>query len=224
MFRIKICGVTRVADAQLAEDAGADAIGLNFCSVSPRFIQVDQARRLAASVGRHVRRVGVFVDADPADACRLADQLDLDWIQLHGEEPPEMLAAFAGWKLIKAFRLGDEGVSAIASYLERCQARDSLPNAVLIDGHAAGHYGGTGTSADWDALRPPRPWLLDRPLVLAGGLRSDNVQRAVRRVRPAAVDVASGVEASPGVKDPAQLRRFVANATAAWPTPGTSRS
>ncbi len=222
VFRIKICGVTRVADARLAEEGGADAIGLNFYAASPRCLDADQARRLASTVGHHVCRVGVFVDADPDHVRRLADQFHLDWIQLHGNEPPEALAAFAGRNLIKSFRLEQEGTAAIANYLERCRDRGVLPAAVLIDGHAPGHYGGTGQPADWPALRPPRPWLLGRPLILAGGLRPDNVQRAVRDVEPAAVDVASGVESSPGIKDPAQLARFIANAKSAWPAGGNA--
>lgn len=216
MFRIKICGITRLEDARLAAEAGADACGLNFFAKSPRWVSLPTAAEICRQLPPPVVRVGVFVNAPVAEVIETFDRLGLTAIQLHGDEPPEYLPQLGGRPVIRAFRLGPEGVSAIERYLVRCQALGVLPRMVLADAYRPGQYGGTGSQADWHALVQYHalPWQL--PLVLAGGLDPDNVAEAIRRVRPAAVDTASGVEAALGHKSAEKVRRFVAAARAAF--------
>jgi phosphoribosylanthranilate isomerase len=197
--KVKICGVTSVEDALMVVAAGADAIGLNFFPRSPRCVSVDVAAAIAAALPPGVCRVGVFVDA-PRDTVRsIADRIGLDALQFHGAEPP---AACAGWDrpIIKAVRVRDAYALAAAS--------DYAVDYILADAHVEGRAGGTGQ-------RVPTAWLAgvtaDR-LILAGGLTPDNVVEAIRTVRPAAVDVASGVESEPGRKDAQKVARFIANA------------
>jgi phosphoribosylanthranilate isomerase len=198
MTRVKICGVTSVTDARIAVDAGADAIGLNFYPRSPRCISIETAAAISAAVPRRVSRVGVFVDAPRADVARLVERLDLDAVQFHGDEGAEQCR---GWtcKTIKAVRVRDAGSLASAAALD--------VDFVLADAYVAGVPGGTGH-------RVPTEWLVGVPserLILAGGLTPDNVAEAIRAVRPAMVDVASGVERAPGIKDPEKVERFIAN-------------
>jgi phosphoribosylanthranilate isomerase len=197
MVRIKICGVTTPEDAVLAAEAGADAIGLNFHPPSPRCIDVRTAERIVGALPADVRRVGVFVDAERKRVEELASLLGLDALQFHGDEDAEYCR---GWpqKVIKAVRV--RGPESLVSLPE--------VDFILADAYVEGVPGGTGR-------RVPLEWLagIDRErLVLAGGLDADNVAEAVRLVRPAMVDVASGVESVPGRKDPEAVRRFIANA------------
>lgn len=216
MFRIKICGITRVEDARQAAEAGADACGLNFYPHSPRCVALSTAAEICKQLPRSVVRVGVFVNAAPSEVVEAFGRLGLDLIQLHGDEPPEYLAELGSRPVIRAFRLGPEGMAAIERYLAQAEALGTLPRMVLVDAYRAGQYGGTGKAADWAALAgyAHLPWKL--PLVLAGGLDPDNVAEAIRQVRPAAVDTASGVETAPGQKSPDHVRRFVAAAQAAF--------
>jgi phosphoribosylanthranilate isomerase len=214
-FQIKICGITNPADALLAAHAGADAIGLNFFARSPRRVELDQALAIAdALAGQGVVKVGLFVNHSIEEVCRTFDQLGLDLIQLHGDEPPEFLAELGGRPAMRAFRVGPDGLAPTLDYLERCRRLGAMPALVLLDTLTKGVYGGSGQAGDWAALaqyvRPGFP-----PLVLAGGLTAENVVPAIRAVRPAAVDVASGVESSPGRKDPRRVVEFVALARAA---------
>lgn len=213
MFRVKICGITRVEDAQCAAAAGADAIGLNFYPQSKRCVDVDRAQQIAASLPQSVTKVGVFVNTEMDEVRRIAVATGLDAIQLHGDEPPSAIAQLKEWKVIRAFRPRSEGLDQVAAYLASCANR--LPTAVLVDAHVAGEFGGTGARADWSALAAPRAWLGDTPLILAGGLTPENVAEAIALVRPSGVDTASGVESSPGVKDPSRVEAFVASALAA---------
>jgi phosphoribosylanthranilate isomerase len=222
MFRIKICGVTNVADALAAADAGADAIGLNFYPKSPRFIDAATASTILRVVHPRLRRVGVVVN-ETADALNhMLAQFELDAqpglhaIQLHGDEPPEIVAAVRAKYLIRARRFTEHGIAAIASDLEACDRLCRLPDAVLIDAATPGRYGGTGTTVSWSGLADYRRWLHNVPLILAGGLTRDNVAEAIRMVRPHGVDVASGVESAPGKKDHAKIRDFVAAARDAF--------
>jgi phosphoribosylanthranilate isomerase len=209
MFRVKICGITNVADAQAAVEAGADALGLNFYPRSPRFLAPEKAAEIVAAVGRRAVKVGVFVNADAREICETFDRLGLDLIQLHGDEPPEMLPELGERPVVRAVRLGPEGLRPVEEYLARCRALGVVPQAVLVDALVEGLYGGSGKTADWAALgRYPTGGTLP-PLVLAGGLTPENVAEAIRAVRPAAVDTASGVESSPGRKDPARVAAFV---------------
>jgi phosphoribosylanthranilate isomerase len=200
--RVKICGITSVADALIAAEAGADAVGLNFATGSPRRISAEVAAAISAALPRRVCRVGVFVDAPREEVIAIAAQVGLDALQFHGDEDP---AYCRGWtaKTVKAIRVaGPETLAGEAAY---------GVDFVLADAYVAGRAGGTGQ-------RVPAAWLTAVPrerLILAGGLTPDSVADAIRVVRPAAVDVASGVESAPGIKDPEKVRRFIANARAA---------
>lgn len=216
MFRIKICGITRPADATLAADAGADAIGLNFYPQSPRFVSQERAQEIVAAVGNRLHKVGVFVNSTVEDVISAFERLGLDLVQLHGDEPPEFLQRLGGIPVIRAFRCGPGALAPIGAYLEACRVFGSPPQLVLIDAFQPGSYGGTGNTAPWDAAARFRDLRFPYPLVLAGGLTPDNVAQAIAQVRPVAVDTASGVEQSPGIKDAARLRDFIRRAADAF--------
>ncbi len=182
-------------------------IGLNFFAESPRYVSPEQARVIAAEIPQ---TTGVFVNASAEEINAIAESVGLDWIQLHGDEPPEMLADIrTDLPIIRVHCLGKHGVGAIADDLEACRAKGRAPAAVLIDATVAGQYGGTGNTADWAALKNYGDWLGEVPLILAGGLRAENVGKAIAAVRPDAVDTASGVESSPGVKETAKMHAFI---------------
>ena len=215
MFQIKICGIRHPDDLPRIAAAGADAVGLNFYIGSKRYLLPDAAAAVAAAVPNGIARVGVFVNASTAEMLTIAAQYELDYLQLHGDEPPEQLAELRARPVIKAFRFGDDGWAPIKEYLIECKRHGSLPVAVLIDAPAAeGGYGGTGTTANWQALAGWRKQI-DLPLILAGGLTPDNIAEAVQTVRPTGIDTASGVESSGGHKDPVATRNFVASAQSA---------
>jgi phosphoribosylanthranilate isomerase len=216
VFRIKICGITSAEDAVRAVRAGADAIGLNFYPGSPRFLNVAQARDIAAAAADRVTKVGVFVNTDGQAMLEFAEDVGLDVIQLHGDEPAEMLRRLSGCAVIKAFRCRDDGLDPVLGFLKECRALGRLPDAVLLDAYAPGKYGGTGQRLDWTAVRGARAAFGGVPVVLAGGLTADNVSQAIAEARPTAVDTAGGVERSPGVKDPDKMERFVAAAETAF--------
>ena len=215
VFRIKICGITNVEDACAVVAAGADAIGLNFSDASPRHIDLDVAQGIVEAVPSGVHKVGVFVNASVEYVCEASDRLQLDWAQLHGDEPPEYLAKLGHRQIIKALRCSDQGVGPLEEYLKRCFQFGQSPHAVLVDAFVPRKYGGTGRIVDWGLLTDRRPWLVGRPLVLAGGLTPENVHRAIQVVQPTAVDTASGVESGPGQKDISRVQRFVEEARAA---------
>jgi phosphoribosylanthranilate isomerase len=216
MFRIKICGITTVQDMQRVVTAGADAVGLNLCPSSPRYVAADRALAIVDAVPDQIAKVGVFVNSPSDEILALGHALALDWIQLHGDEPPEFLGQLGDRAVIRAFRCGPRGIEPVADYLDECRRQSRLPQAVLIDAHVPGQYGGTGQVVRWDQVAEPRPWLLGLPLILAGGLTPGNVATAIAAVHPAAVDTASGVEAAPGRKDPELVGQFVKQATAAF--------
>lgn len=216
MFRIKICGVTNLDDGLAAADAGADAIGFNFCTRSPRFIEPLAARDIAARLPAGVTRVGVFVNSTTGAIMAAAEQVGLDLIQLHGDEPPEEVLALAPRRVMRAIRAATKNLAEVSRFLERCRQAGADLTAVLADAAVAGQYGGTGERADWEAWSQYASKPRVPPLVLAGGLVAENVADGIAKVRPAAVDVASGVESEPGVKDPEKVKRFVAAARAAF--------
>ncbi|HUL73010.1 MAG TPA: phosphoribosylanthranilate isomerase [Vicinamibacterales bacterium] len=197
--RVKICGITRVEDAALAARLGADALGFVFWPESPRAISPAAARLVAAAVPPLVARVGVFVNASPAEVADVARRVGLDAVQLHGDEPAEAYASVPA-RLIKAVVLHDEGD------VDRAAA---LPPHVtpLVDAADRAQRGGTGRLADWQRAAD---LARRRPVMLAGGLTAENVADAIRLVRPWAVDVSSGVETTPGVKNAERLTRFLA--------------
>lgn len=210
-LRIKICGITTVADALTAAQLGADAIGLNFYPPSPRYIAAQAVLPVLRALPPFVEPVGVFTNVPLPEVIETAQRLGLRTVQCHGDRH-EVADAFP-FRLVPAFAVRDSAsLATITTFLEEARARNQLPTAILVDGHAAGLYGGTGQTAPWRLLADFHP---DVPLILAGGLNADNVAEAVRIVRPYAVDVASGVESSPGKKDAEKLRRFIENARVA---------
>jgi phosphoribosylanthranilate isomerase len=197
---VKVCGVTSEEDALMAARAGADAVGLVFWPGSARRVDVACARRIAEALPPLVLRVGVFVDAPREEMTRIADEVGLDLLQLHGSEPPERLAGLPR-RALKAVRVGS-GFTA-----EEALRYEGRAAGVLLDTRAEAAPGGTGTPFDWSLARAVREGA--SYLVLAGGLTEDNVALAIREVRPDAVDVSTGVESSPGRKDPEKVRRFL---------------
>jgi len=196
--RIKICGITLPGDAVAAAQAGADAIGLVFYPPSPRFLNVERAREIRDALPPFVQAVALFVNPDAAQVAQVIGRVHPTLLQFHGEETPQFCAQF-GLPFIKACRVA-QGVDLL-KYLRPFSAASGW----LLDAHVE-EYGGVGASFDW-SLVPAR---LERPLVLSGGLTRTNVGAAVRRVRPWAVDVSSGVEASKGIKDAAKIAAFIA--------------
>jgi phosphoribosylanthranilate isomerase len=196
--RIKICGITRPGDAAAAAQAGADAIGLVFYPPSPRFLNVERAREIRDALPPFVQAVALFVNPDAAQVAQVIGRVHPALLQFHGEETPAFCAQF-GLPFIKACRVG-QGVDLL-KYLRPFSAASGW----LLDAHVEA-YGGVGASFDW-SLVPAR---LERPLVLSGGLTQHNVGEGLRRVRPWAVDVSSGVESSKGIKDAAKIAAFIA--------------
>jgi phosphoribosylanthranilate isomerase len=217
MFRIKICGITNMGDAKAAAAAGADAIGLNFYRASKRCVSHDAAREIVAGVPGSILKVGVFVNHDADEIQEVAEQLNLDYIQLHGDEPAAFLSELPeSLKIVRAFRCGADGLAPLASYLDECRVLGRVPDAVLLDSSVAGAFGGTGQAIDWSLVARERSVLGAIPLILAGGLTPRNVRTAIKAVRPEGVDVASGVERQAGIKDIELMKQFVATAKEAF--------
>ncbi|HEX5093067.1 MAG TPA: phosphoribosylanthranilate isomerase [Burkholderiales bacterium] len=196
--RVKICGITRPEDARAAAAAGADAIGLVFYPPSPRFLSVERAREIREAVPPFVQSVALFVNADAAQVAQVIGRVHPAMLQFHGEESPAFCAQF-GLPYVKAARVA-QGVDLL-EYLRPFGSASGW----LLDAHVE-EYGGVGASFDWSLV----PASLERPLVLSGGLTLENVGGAVRRVKPWAVDVSSGVESAKGIKDAAKIAAFVA--------------
>ncbi len=209
MFTIKICGIMRPEDARAAADAGADAIGLNFYAKSPRAVDVDRARTIIAALPPGVVKVGVFVNAPPEDVCRVFDDVGLDLIQLHGDEPPEYSLKLGSRSVMKVFR--DAGPDALLTMLGNFVVYRELrcpPRLVLLDAPLQNGFGGSGQLADWSLALAYRGIDSAPPLVLAGGLTPENVAEAIRATGVRAVDTASGVESRPGIKDSLRMAAF----------------
>ena len=229
MFHVKVCGVTSAADARMVAAAGADAIGLNFVAGSPRCLSVEAAREVAAAIPDHVLVVGVFAGTPADEVRRIAAAVPLDAIQLHGHlsgtgvvDPPERCAELVPLPVIRAVRLGPDGLAAARAWNAAAEALGHRPVMAVVDAAvtaatAAGQLGGTGAVADWSRIRAAAA--LPVPLVLAGGLAADNVAAAIAASGCRSVDTASGVESAPGVKDPARVRAFVAAARGALGLP-----
>lgn len=218
MFRVKICGLTTPEDAACLAGASVDAAGLNFYSRSVRFVSHDSARQIAAALPQGVLRVGVFVNASSAEILRCVRQTPLDCVQLHGDEPPEQLVELGPTPLVKAFACTTDFLDRISRFLDAADRLGRRPDLILLDAAAQQVRGGSGQTADWSLARRYHELPGAPPLVLAGGLRAENVARAIAEVRPSAVDTASGVESSPGRKDPALVRAFAAAARSNWST------
>jgi phosphoribosylanthranilate isomerase len=196
-MRVKICGLTRVADAELAVQLGADAVGFVFWPASPRSLDPAAARAIVRALPEGVMKVGVFVNQSVSFMNQVAGEAGLTHVQLHGDETPDVAAALSV-PVIKAISLAGRGAVVEAWPAD---------TVWLVDAHDPDRRGGTGTTADWAAAaslaRTRRVWL-------AGGLTAANVEEAVRQVRPFGIDVSSGVEKAPGVKDQDRLRAFFA--------------
>ena len=198
---VKICGITRVEDALAAAHCGAHAIGLIFHAGSPRLVSHDMARSIVDALPAFITPVALFVDAKPEDIERVIATVKPQLLQFHGDESPEFCSRFA-LPYIKAIKVRP-GVDLL-QYARHYRTAKGL----LLDAFVDGSHGGTGSTFDW-ALIPDQ---LPLPLILAGGLHQDNVAEAIRRVRPWAVDVSSGVEAAKGIKDAAKVAAFIRGA------------
>ena len=198
---VKICGITRVEDAIVAAHAGAHAVGLIFHAGSPRMVSHDIARRVVDALPPFVTPVALFVDARPDDVKRVIAEVRPQLLQFHGDESPEFCESF-DIPYIKAVKVRP-GVDLL-QYARHYRTAKGL----LLDAFVAGSHGGTGSTFDWALI----PQQFPLPLILAGGLHQDNVADAIRRVRPCAVDVSSGVEATKGIKDAARIAAFIRGA------------
>ena len=202
---VKICGITRPQDAELAGTLGASALGFVLWRGSPRYVTPEIVKAIGSAVPPQVMKVGVFVDEPIEDLARVVEETGLDGAQLHGNETPEycrsLEARFGSGSrlrtLIKAVAIPDSGAVSIPDF--------DAGVMILVDTHDAVRRGGTGRTADWDRARD---FALTRPTILAGGLNAANIRLALTSVGPYGVDVSSGVESTPGVKDPARLRSF----------------
>jgi phosphoribosylanthranilate isomerase len=212
--KIKFCGITTVADARDAVAAGAWALGLNFWPQSQRRCAPDTAAQIAAAVKRRAEVAGVFVNPTLDELAATVEAVGLTMIQLHGDEGPSFCAEAArrtGCRVIKAIRVRSRAdIQALQPF---------HTDYHLLDSHVAGHRGGSGQIFEWELARAHAGSV---PVILSGGLRPDNVAAAIEAVTPFAVDVASGVEASPGRKDPAKLEAFAAAVRGAAPAPAAA--
>lgn len=199
--RVKICGITRNEDLNAACNAGADALGFVFYAKSPRNLSIEQAASLVKALPPFVQSVGLFVDAEPDFVRAVLETVPLDLLQFHGGETPEYCRQF-GRPYLKAVRVRP-GVDLVKYATDFADAR-----ALLLDAYVAGVPGGTGERFDWSLI----PASLPKPIVLSGGLTPDNVSEAVQTVQPWAVDVSSGVESAPGIKDAAKVAAFIERA------------
>lgn len=207
-IRTKICGITNVKDAITALEAGADAIGLNFYEKSKRYIEPETAVAVANAVNSETAIVGVFVNSSVESVCEIALKVGLTHIQLHGDEQPKFIdllrSQLGSTNVIRAVRIMDDDVSGAQLEIDQWQAAGV--DSVLLDAGSLDHFGGTGKQLDWTKLNELSfavPWLL------AGGLNPQNVSEAMQLCNPDGVDVASGVESSPGVKNASLVQEFI---------------
>jgi phosphoribosylanthranilate isomerase len=211
--RIKICGITNEADARLAAELGADAIGLNFHAGSPRYVQPDAVESILRALPPLIEPVGVFVNQPLRQVFETLNRIGrIRTIQWYGDKS-ELCDAYP-FQLIPTFPVRDQdSLRTITGYLDLCRGLRKLPAAIAVDAHAPGQFGGTGRPIPWGLLADFQPGV---PLILAGGLTPENVAEAIRLVRPYGVDVASGVEGAPGRKDGEMMRRFIENCRCAF--------
>jgi phosphoribosylanthranilate isomerase len=196
--KVKICGITNLADGIAAVEAGADALGFVFCRQSQRCVSIEAAAAIIRALPPFVLKAGVFVNASEDFVLRAVRQAGLNLLQFHGDEPPEYCLQF-GLMSMKAFRVRD------AASLQLL--RNYPTDAWLLDAYHPAKPGGTGETFNWDLARQAQAW--GRPIFLAGGLTPENVAEAIRRARPYAVDVSTGIEAAPGRKDHAKIKAFI---------------
>jgi phosphoribosylanthranilate isomerase len=198
-MKVKVCGITNYEDAKLVLDQGVDALGFNFFPSSLRYIRPEDASAIIRRLPPFTVTVGLFVNiCEVNEVIKIAQTAGVQVLQLHGDESPEYCRELAGWPLIKALRIGESGVPE--------NFQDYAVQAFLLDAKDDVLFGGTGKSFDWHLAHSIQSFY---PIILAGGLRPDNVREAIRIVQPYAVDVCSGVEIKPGIKDDRKLREFM---------------
>ena len=200
MVRVKICGITSLDDALNAVRSGADALGFVFHKASPRYISPEQAASIIKALPPFIQAVGLFVNSGSEFVNATADQCRLDLIQLHGDEPPEYCDLIRR-RVIKVFRVKEfASIETVKNYRVA---------GILLDAFSPNAYGGTGFTFNWEIAVTAKQY---GPVILAGGLKPDNVRQAVEKVSPYGVDVSSGVETAPGRKDPEKVREFIRQA------------
>ncbi len=208
--RIKICGITRPADALAASEAGADALGFVFYPSSPRHVEIDQAWSIVKTLPAFVTTTALFVNPEPDLVKSVVQRLKIDLLQFHGDETAAFCEQFER-PYIKAVRMQQDTDLAMLSQ------RYASAQALLLDTYVKGVPGGTGEAFNWDWVAPSKRDETCLPVILAGGLTAQNVRQAVQTVQPWAVDVSGGVEASPGKKSKAQIQAFVDAVNASEP-------
>jgi len=197
--KVKICGITNWPDAKRAVEAGADLLGFNFWPLSPRYIEPEKARRIAHRLPRRIATVGVFVNQREDVMLEVARSVGLRYLQLHGDESPEIVSRLRNsLDVIKAFQ--------VRAPFRTSRLRHFPADAFLLDGFSRTRRGGTGNTFEWSVARRAKRY---GRIFLAGGLKPENIASAIRRVRPYAVDVCSGVEARPGRKDPRRILQLM---------------
>jgi phosphoribosylanthranilate isomerase len=213
---IKICGIRDVDTALAVARLEPDAIGLNFYARTPRAVAVETAAEIVGQLPAAVEPVGVFVNHSLCDIVEICGRCGLQTVQLHGDEPPEflldLLNARPEYKIIRACRIESDDYQPTADYLDRCRELGAVLSACLVDARVEGLYGGSGATVGWERLEQQYRKTDWPPLILAGGLTPDNVTAAIRTVHPYGVDVASGVESAPSVKDIDRVAEFIAEA------------
>lgn len=206
---VKVCGLTNVENALEVVAHRPDAIGLNFYHKSKRAIDLPTAKQIVCALPENVQPVGLFVNHSADDILQICDETGITMIQLHGDETPEFAAELTGLRIIRALRVNSDNLNTLLTDVPAWHDPKIDLFGILVDAQVDGAYGGTGHTAPWQLIAD----FYDRdswpPLILAGGLTVENVQQAIEQVSPSGVDVASGVESSPGVKDPQLVERFI---------------
>ena len=214
---VKICGIKNANAACMVADLGASALGLNFYAPSPRSVDLSTAAEIISAVSsREISVVGLFVKHSLTEVISTCQDLSLDVVQLHGDEPPEFLAdltqALPDLGIIRAFRTHDAHLETLAEFLSKCEQCGKRPDQILIDAYSPEAFGGTGQIAPWKMIQENYLYKEWPPLILAGGLTSANVGEAIKAVTPFGVDTASGVESAPGVKSRQMVEAFIKQA------------
>ncbi len=198
-----MCGITRLEDALTACYFGADAVGFILYPKSKRFVKAKEVRKITSQLPPFITKVGVFVNEDPRDVLEILSYAHLDFAQLHGDETPEECDYVGAHRVIKVFRLKSEDeIGKIEPYIGKVRA-------ILLDTYDSKVYGGTGKPFNWEIAVKVKEAFPEIPLILSGGLNPENVKKAIETVNPYAVDVSSGVETAPGIKDRNKVEAFI---------------
>ncbi|SMO46901.1 phosphoribosylanthranilate isomerase [Balnearium lithotrophicum] len=206
MVRVKVCGITNLNDALITVKAGADAVGFILYPKSKRFIKAKEVRRITQGLPPFIFKVGVFVNEDLHAILEILSYANLDFAQLHGDESPEECEYIGKERVIKVFRLKSiDEVEKIEPYIGKIRA-------LLLDTYSESSYGGTGKTFNWEIARAVKERFPQIPLILSGGLNPENVRDAIKEVNPYAIDVSSGVERAPGIKDREKVELFIRRA------------